>query len=145
MSMSSGNSHGGGGSGSHRRSSTLSDINVTPLVDVMLVLLIMFMVTAPLMQQGVQVDLPKTKATGLEVPENPVLVVVHANEKITVAKEEVPVGEIGVYLNRMLANRKDKSVYIQADQKVVYGAVARLMAEIKAAGIVSVGLVTLPP
>lgn len=122
----------------------MSEINVTPLVDVMLVLLIMFMVTAPLMQQGIEVDLPKTSASGVEVNDEPFLLVIAANGQITAAKNPIKVDALRPKLQAIFKNRKNKQVYIQADRKVDYGLVAEVMAEVRAAGVYNIGLVTLP-
>lgn len=123
---------------------TLSEINVTPLVDVMLVLLIMFMVTTPLMQQGIEVDLPKTSSTGLEVNEEPFLLVIDSNRKIFAGKTQIGSQELNQKLKAIFSKRKNKQVYIQADKSVDYGVVAEVMAEVKSAGITNIGLVTLP-
>lgn len=131
-------------SGSGKSKAVLSEINVTPLVDVMLVLLIMFMVTTPLMQQGIQVDLPKTSSTGLELNEEPLLIVVEANQKILIAKNPIAISQLGEKLKAIFKTRKNKQVFIQADRRVDYGIVAEVMAEAKAAGINNLGLVTLP-
>ncbi len=131
-------------SGNKGSRSVLSEINVTPLVDVMLVLLIMFMVTAPLMQQGIEVDLPKTSSTGVEVTEDPFILVIEATGRITAAKNIIPREDVGSKLKSIFATRKNKQVYIQADRKTDYGVVAEVMADIKAAGITNIGLVTLP-
>ncbi|MCK6599470.1 MAG: biopolymer transporter ExbD [Bdellovibrionaceae bacterium] len=139
MGMNSGSARSGGSS-----KAVLSEINVTPLVDVMLVLLIMFMVTTPLMQQGIQVDLPKTSATGLELKEEPLLIVIEANQKISIAKHPIPLNQLKEKLTAIFKTRKNKQVYIQADRRVDYGVVAEAMAETKAAGIHNLGLVTLP-
>lgn len=122
----------------------LSEINITPLVDVMLVLLIMFMVTAPLMQQGIDVDLPKTSSTGMELNDEPFVIVIDAHKKITVAKSTLSLQDLKPKLKAIFKNQKNKQVYIQADQKVDYGIVAEVMAEVKSAGIHNIGLVTLP-
>ena len=131
-------------SGSKGRGQVLSEINVTPLVDVMLVLLIMFMVTAPLMQQGIDVDLPKTSSTGVEVTEDPFILVIEASGKISAANVSIPREQLGPKVKSIFVNRKNKQVYIQADRKTDYGIVAEVMADIKAAGISNIGLVTLP-
>lgn len=130
-------------SGSKSRA-VLSEINVTPLVDVMLVLLIMFMVTTPLMQQGIEVDLPKTSAAGIEVTDEPFILVIDANKRITAAKNPITLDNVRLKLKAIFQNRKNKQVYIQADQKVEYGVVAEVMAEVRAAGIFNIGLVTVP-
>ncbi len=134
----------GMGQGGSKSRIALSEINVTPLVDVMLVLLIMFMVTAPLMQQGIEVDLPKTTAAGVEVSDEPFILVIDAAKRITVAKNPISIENIRPKLKAIFQSRKNKQVYIQADQKVEYGVVAEVMAEVRAAGIFNIGLVTLP-
>lgn len=131
-------------SGNKKSKAVLSEINVTPLVDVMLVLLIMFMVTTPLMQQGVQVDLPKTSATGLELNEDPMLLQIEGNQRITIAKNPVSLNQLKTKLAAIFKTRKNKQLFIQADRRVDYGIVAEVMAEAKAAGINQLGLVTLP-
>ncbi|MFN7455000.1 MAG: ExbD/TolR family protein [Pseudobdellovibrionaceae bacterium] len=123
---------------------SISEINVTPLVDVMLVLLIMFMVTAPMMQQGIDVDLPKTAASGVEPSEDPFVLIISADQKITAGKQRIEMSELKEKLSAIFSTRKDKQLYIQADRKVDYGFVAETMAEIRAAGIFNIGLVTIP-
>ena len=130
--------------GSSKSRTVLSEINVTPLVDVMLVLLIMFMVTTPLMQQGIEVDLPKTSAAGVEVTDEPFVLVIDSSKKITVAKNQILIEELKLKLKSIFQNRKNKQVYIQADRRVEYGIVAEVMAEVRAAGIMNIGLITLP-
>ena len=131
-----------GGGGKSR--ATLSEINITPLVDVMLVLLIMFMVTTPLMQQGIEVDLPKTSASGVEVNDEPFVLVINANQTMTAAKQKIAMTDLRTKIKAIFETRKNKQVYIQADRKVDYGFVAEAMAEIRAAGIYNIGLVTQP-
>jgi biopolymer transport protein TolR len=131
-----------GGSRSSRV--TLSEINVTPLVDVMLVLLIMFMVTTPLMQQGIEVDLPKTAASGVQATDEPFILVIHKNRKMTAGKESIAMGQLGTKLNAIFKTRKNRQLYLQADKAVEYGYVAEAMAEIRRAGIFNIGLITLP-
>ncbi len=122
----------------------MSEINVTPFVDVMLVLLIIFMVTAPMMQQGIDVNLPKTSSTGIELNETPFVIVIHTNGKIKIADIDVPLSSLKDKLKAIFQNKKNKQVYIQADRKVDYGYVAETMAEIRQAGIFNISLVTLP-
>lgn len=130
--------------GGNKSRATLSEINVTPLVDVMLVLLIMFMVTTPLMQQGIEVDLPKTSSSGVELNEEPFVLVISSNQKMTVAKQKVEMADLRSKVKAIFETRKSKQIYIQADRKVDYGFVAEAMAEIRAAGIFNIGLITLP-
>jgi biopolymer transport protein TolR len=120
----------------------MSEINVTPLVDVMLVLLIMFMVTAPMMHQGIEVELPKTSASGVEPSEDPFVLVISAEQRITVGKQRIAKAELQKRLEAIFATRKNKQIYIQADRRVDYGFVAETMAEIRAAGITNIGLIT---
>jgi biopolymer transport protein TolR len=123
---------------------SISEINVTPLVDVMLVLLIMFMVTTPLMPQGIDVDLPKTSASGVEPTEDPFVLTISANQKMTAGKQAISMKDLQPKLKAIFETRKNKQIYIQADRKVDYGFVAEAMAEIRAAGIYNIGLVTIP-
>lgn len=122
----------------------LSEINVTPFVDVMLVLLIIFMVTAPLMQQGIEIELPETAASGVEAKEEPFVLAINKNEKIMVGKTAVDIEKLSDKLRAIFKTRKNKQIYIQADKSVSYGYVAQTLAEIRAAGIFNIGLVTIP-
>lgn len=122
----------------------MSEINVTPFVDVMLVLLVIFMVTAPMMQQGLEVNLPKTSSTGMEVAEDPFILVIDSNARIKVAQIQISLPDLKEKLKAIFQNRKDKQIYIQADKKVSYGTVAEVMAEVRGAGILNINLVTLP-
>jgi len=127
-----------------QKRTTMSEINVTPLVDVMLVLLIMFMVTTPLMQQGLTVNLPKTSPSGIELKDEPFILTIDAHQNITINKNRVMLGGLGEKLKAIFENKKNKQVFIQADKKVDYGFVAEVLAEIRASGIFNIGLVTLP-
>jgi biopolymer transport protein TolR len=130
--------------GGSKGRATLSEINVTPLVDVMLVLLIMFMVTTPLMQQGIEVDLPKTSASGVDLSEEPFVLVIGPDQKMTIVKNKITMAELRTKLKAIFEHKKNKQIYIQADRKVDYGFVAEAMAEIRAAGILNIGLLTVP-
>jgi biopolymer transport protein TolR len=131
-------------SGSSKGRTTLSEINITPLVDVMLVLLIMFMVTTPLMQQGIEVDLPKTSSAGVELNDEPFVLVIDASQKMTAGKQNISMTDLRSKLKAIFLHRKNKQVYIQADRKVDYGFVAEAMGEIRAAGVFNIGLITVP-
>lgn len=122
----------------------LAEINVTPFVDVMLVLLIIFMVTAPMLTQGVEVDLPETKAVET-LPEDSDTVVLHVLKDGTIKldKYEVKIEELGNYLKRM-EFQQGKLLYLQADKDVAYGIVVKVMAEVRAAGIQKLGVVAEP-
>ncbi len=139
-------SHRRSGSGITRRSSgALADINVTPLVDVMLVLLIVFMISAPMMQQGVQVDLPKAQGQALDEQKEPIVLVIHKDQHVTINENTVATSSLDGFerkLKAIYANKEAREIFVQADQAVPYGFVARVMALIKKAGITKVGLVT---
>ena len=122
----------------------MAEINVTPLVDVMLVLLVIFMVTAPMMQQGVQVNLPKADAKAMTPPEETVMVTVDKNGKVFINKDEVPPADLRGRLSTMFSARSKKEVFLKADAGVPYGEVVKTMADIKGAGIERLGMVTEP-
>lgn len=122
----------------------MAEINVTPLVDVMLVLLVIFMVTAPMMQQGVQVNLPKADTKAMTPAEESVVVSVDKSGKIYINKDEVPPADLKSRLATMFASRAKKEVFLKADAGVPYGEVVRAMADIKGAGIERLGMVTEP-
>ncbi len=122
----------------------MSQINVTPLVDVMLVLLVIFMVTAPMMQQGVQVNLPKADTKALNPQETTVVVSIDKSGRAFINSTEVPPAELKARLSAMFATRSKKEVFLKADKDVPYGEVIKAMAEIKGAGIERLGMVTEP-
>ena len=122
----------------------LSEINVTPLVDVMLVLLVVFMITAPMMQQGIDIQLPRTATAGIETKSEPLVLTIKANKKIYWGSTAVTANSLNTKLKAHFKTQKQKQVYIKADKSVDYGLVAEVIAEVKAAGIENVGLVTLP-
>ena len=126
------------------RRTVLSEINVTPLVDVMLVLLIIFMVTAPMMNQGLDVDLPETASSGVETSDEPMTLVIRKTRKLYIGEAPVAMKGLRKKLAAIMETRKNKQVYIQADRQVDYGFVAEAMGEIRAAGIFSIGLITNP-
>ena len=122
----------------------MSEINVTPFVDVMLVLLVIFMVTAPMMQQGLDVNLPKTASTGVALNEDPFVLSIDSAGKITTVGNEIKSDALSTKIKAVFENRKNKQIYIQADRKVDYGTVAYVMGEIRMAGITNISLITLP-
>jgi biopolymer transport protein TolR len=127
---------------SGQRGSLVSQINVTPLVDVMLVLLIIFMVTAPIIQQGVEVNLPAVKAAPLPGKEEQFIVSITRNREIYLNDAHISEPELTEKLTAIATERPDRQVFIRADDAVPYGEVIRTMAAIKAAGIENVGMVT---
>jgi biopolymer transport protein TolR len=131
-------------SASSRDSTTISQINVTPLVDVMLVLLVIFMVTAPIIQQGVQVNLPQAKAAAIPGTEELLVVSIAKNGKIYLNDNVMTLDELGTKMRAIRTNLADKQVYVRADQDVRYGLVMQTIAELKQAGIDRVGMVTRP-
>ncbi|MEM7210290.1 MAG: protein TolR [Pseudomonadota bacterium] len=138
---------GGGGSrrGRGRRSSgaPVSEINVTPFVDVMLVLLIIFMVAAPLLTVGVPLELPKTKAEPLpQEQEEPLTINLDQSGTIYIQKTEIPQEELIVKLTAIAAQRESKKVFLRADRSLDYGRVMEIMGELNSGGFKSIGLVT---
>lgn len=131
-------------SGGGKGRTVMSEINVTPLVDVMLVLLIIFMITAPMMQQGLEIELPETAATGVSTSDEPFVLVINKGRRITVGGTAIPTADLRTRLQAIFEKRPNKQIYLQADKSVEYGFVAETMAEIRAAGISNIGLVTLP-
>lgn len=129
---------------SSRDSTTIAQINVTPLVDVMLVLLVIFMVTAPIIQQGVQINLPQAKAAAIPGTEQLLVVSIAKNGKIYLNDNVMTLDELGSKMRAIRANEADKQVYVRADQDVRYGLVMKTIAELKQAGIERVGMVTRP-
>jgi biopolymer transport protein TolR len=119
----------------------MSEINVTPLVDVVLVLLIIFMVTAPFLQGGLEVDLPKVATSGLDVHEG-LIISVRRGGTIAVGERVVPSGQFEDALHR--ARAQDRPVYLKADQSVPYGDIVTLIARLRRAGVTQLGLVTQP-
>lgn len=122
----------------------LADINVTPFVDVMLVLLIIFMVTAPMMMQGVDVALPEATSEPLTVEEQQLIVSIDDQGGVFINDVAVSVEELNQKLKKILAGRTDRDVYMKADKDIAYGAVVRVMSEIQQAGIKNLGMITIP-
>jgi biopolymer transport protein TolR len=129
------------------RRSSMSQINVTPFVDVMLVLLIIFMVTAPMLDQGVQVDLPEVaEAPGLPVQQEPLVVTIEKNGQILLGKARIDqLEKLGPVIQQALKGKPDREVFLEADEKVAYGRVVQVMAAVKKAGVEKLGMVTRLP
>ncbi len=132
----------GSGRAGDRR--TMSEINVTPLVDVMLVLLIIFMVTAPMLTQGVDVNLPQANAKAMRAEEERLVVTVDANSRIFIGKQPVEFNRLNETLRAIVARRTDRQVYFRADRTVPYGFIVKVIAEVRNAGIEKLGMVTEP-
>ena len=122
----------------------MSDINVTPFVDVMLVLLIIFMVTAPMMMQGVDVTLPQTTSEPLIAKKENLIITINTKNQIFINDYQIGLDNLQEKLKNILEGRENREVYLRADQEIAYGFVVRVMAEIKAAGVEKLGMVTEP-
>ena len=128
----------------HRRRAVMSEINVTPMVDVMLVLLIIFMVSAPLLTVGVPIDLPQTQAKSLDQDKEPLTVSVKVDGEVFLQNSEIKVDELVPKLQAITQARGglDERIYVRGDRKVDYGTVMRVMGRLSAAGFRRVALVT---
>lgn len=130
--------------GGRRRRRMNAEINVTPLVDVMLVLLIVFMVAAPLLSVGVPVELPKTDAKALPAEEEPITITVNADGLVYIQDTEIALDDLAPRLEAISVNGYDERIYLRADEDSDYGAVIKVMARVNAAGFSNLGLVTDP-
>ncbi|PTQ75792.1 protein TolR [Celeribacter persicus] len=136
-------SGGGGRRGRRRRPAAMSEINVTPFVDVMLVLLIIFMVAAPMMTVGVPVELPETAATALPQEEQePLTITLTADGQVLLMSNETPEQDLVTKLKAIAAERQDDKIFLRADGSVPYERVAQVMGALNAGGFRSIGLVT---
>ena len=129
------------GYAARRKAHPMSEINVTPMVDVMLVLLVIFMVTAPLLTVGVPVDLPKTKAAAMNNDDKPLVVSVKKDGTIFLQDTEIEMDSLGPRLAAITANKPDTTVYVRADKDINYGVFAQVLAELQSNGITKIGLV----
>jgi biopolymer transport protein TolR len=128
----------------NRKSGLVAEINVTPLVDVMLVLLIIFMITAPMMSQGVDVDLPETTARPLAQKEKPIIITITRKGEITIDRIKVSRRLLRQKLAKLAVNGKERPVFLNADKKVAYGDVVKIMADVKNSGFDKLGMITKP-
>lgn len=124
--------------------SFMSEINVTPLVDVMLVLLIIFMVTAPMLMQGVEVNLPQTTTKNIKTKEEPLMLTVNKEKEIFIEKHRITLDNLEIKIQKIFQNRRDKEILLRADKEVPYGFVIKVIAKVKQAGIDKLGMVTEP-
>ena len=122
----------------------ISEINVTPFVDVMLVLLIIFMVTAPLLQQGLEVDLPETTTQPMRMRDEPLILTIKKSGSYHLASVQVPLEDLQAKLEAIFEGRDDKELFLRADKEVPYGVVVKAMAAARSAGARSLGIVTEP-
>ncbi len=127
-----------------RDQDNISQINVTPLVDVMLVLLVIFMITAPILQQGVNVDLPQVAAGPLEGKDEQLVVVITRDGKVQLNDTPLKVDELGQKLTAIVRLQPDRAIYLRADKNVPYGKVVEVMAAVRNAGVRKLGMVTEP-
>lgn len=128
---------------SGRTQTSLSDINITPLVDVVLVLLIIFMVTAPVLQSGIEVAVPKTR-TVKEITEERLVITIDKSQRVFLGNDPVNINEIGAKLRQKIRDPQHQSIFVRADENVPFGAFATVMDSVKQSGIGNVSIVTQP-
>jgi biopolymer transport protein ExbD/biopolymer transport protein TolR len=121
----------------------MADINITPLVDVVLVLLIIFMLTAPILQSGIEVDVPKTK-TVKEITEERLVISIDKQQRVFVGNDPININQIPELLRRKVRDPQRQSIFLRADENVPFGAFATVMDAVKQAGITNVSIVTQP-
>ena len=132
----------GGGRGK-RRLGGMNEINVTPLIDVMLVLLVIFMVTAPLLTTGVSVDLPKVKSAPMQADDSKLMIIITSDDHVYLGKDEIT-GDLDNKLKTNERLKTEKELYIQGDENVKYGTVLRVMSAARSAGVEKLGMITDP-
>jgi biopolymer transport protein TolR len=126
-----------------RTQTGLSDINITPLVDVVLVLLIIFMVTAPVLQSGIDVSVPKTK-TVKQITEERMVITINKEQRVFLGNDAININEIGAKLRQRIRDPRNQSIFVRADENVPFGAFATVMDAVKQAGFNNVSIVTQP-
>jgi len=126
-----------------RTQSSLADINITPLVDVVLVLLIIFMITAPVLQSGIEVNVPQTR-TVKEITEERMVISIDKDQRVFLGNDPVNINEIGSILRQKVRDPEHQSIYLRADENVPFGAFATVMDAVKSSGITNVSIVTEP-
>jgi len=126
-----------------RAQTSLSDINITPLVDVVLVLLIIFMVTAPVLQSGIELNVPKTR-TVKEITEERLVVSINKQQRVFLGNDAVNINEIGARLRQKIRDPQHQAIFVRADEDVPFGAFATVMDAVKSSGITNVSIVTQP-
>ena len=126
-----------------RTQTSIADINITPLVDVVLVLLIIFMVTAPVLQSGIDVSVPKTK-TVKEITEERLVITINKDQRVFLGNDAINVHEIGSKLQQKIRDPRSQMIFVRADENVPFGAFATVMDAVKQAGFRNVSIVTQP-
>jgi len=126
-----------------RTQTSLADINVTPFVDVVLVLLIIFMLTAPILQSGIEVNVPKTRSVN-EITEERLVITIDRSQRVYLGNDPININQIGARLRARLRDPGRQSIFLRADQNVPFGAFATVMDAVKQAGITNVSIVTEP-
>jgi biopolymer transport protein TolR len=126
-----------------RTQTALADINITPLVDVVLVLLIIFMVTAPVLQSGIEVNVPKTR-TVKEITEERVVITINKDQRVFLGNDAVNIHEIAAKLRQKIRDPRNQFIFVRADENVPFGAFATVMDAVKQSGITNVSIVTQP-
>lgn len=126
-----------------RTQSSIADINITPLVDVVLVLLIIFMVTAPVIQSGIDVSVPKTR-TVKEITQERLVITINKDQRVFLGNDAININEIGSRIRQKIRDPRNQSVFVRADENVPFGAFATVMDAVKQSGITNVSIVTQP-
>jgi biopolymer transport protein TolR len=123
----------------------MAEINVTPLVDVVLVLLIIFMVTAPMLQMGIDVNLPKVKSKSIDVTEEKLVLTITGAKEIYINKNRISLSDLRIKLENIFSSRIDREIFMRADKSIPYGFVIEVMSEVRKAGVDKLGMITEPP
>ena len=129
----------------HFENKPMAEINVTPLVDVVLVLLIIFMVTAPMLQMGIDVNLPKVKSKSIDVPEEKLVLTITGAKEIYINKNRISLSDLRIKLENIFSSRIDREIFMRADKSIPYGFVIEVMSEVRKAGVDKLGMITEPP
>jgi len=129
----------------HFENKPMAEINVTPLVDVVLVLLIIFMVTAPMLQMGIDVNLPKVKSKSIDVTEEKLVLTITGAKEIYINKNRISLSDLRIKLENIFSSRIDREIFMRADKSIPYGFVIDVMSEVRKAGVDKLGMITEPP
>ena len=128
----------------HFENKPMAEINVTPLVDVVLVLLIIFMVTAPMLQMGIDVNLPKVKSKSIDVTEEKLVLTITGAKEIYINKNRISLSDLRIKLENIFSSRIDREIFMRADKSIPYGFVIEVMSEVRKAGVDKLGMITEP-